>query len=596
VSISLSEALQQEFNLWHYVWKLLRLRVIIYISSLRRAKLGRKIGMGILALLVIGAFGFVFFLSWLLLGFLRSPELARTIGDPTTLLQSIPVLVLAVAFLGILLTSFGVLLQALYLAGDMDFLLSAPVPIRAVFISKMLQAILPNLGLIGLFSLPVLYGLGASSGYNIFYYPLVVIVLVALALAAAGLSSLLVMGVARIFPARRVAEVLAFFGAIISLLCSQSGQLMNQFDISETARQQLPSQIGTIERLNTPISPLNWAGRSLVDIGQGSWLSGFIFLILTLGLAAAIFWFALITAERLYYTGWASLQVGTRRRRPARVEAPASQPVLTTASPARKRFPRLLPSQVIGIMSKDFTVIRRDIRNMSQIVTPLIFGIIYAFSIFRTGGAIPEQEIPGATIGSQLLKAFTVYGSVGIALFVGWSLLARLALTGFSMEGKSYWILKSAPIQPVRLLVAKYLVAYLPALVMCWAFLLVLSIIQGVSLSILIFGLLVETLCLAGLAGINLAVGIRGVNLNWEDPRKMARGTAGCLNSVISLGYLGISLVLFFVPPVFLPLLNLPEILGQGIGVVLGGLFALACALFPPWYVVRDIPNIGESS
>ena len=55
--------------------------------------------------------------------------------------------VLGGAFLGILLTSFGVLLQALYLAGDMDFLLSAPIPMRAVFLTKLLQAILPNFGL-----------------------------------------------------------------------------------------------------------------------------------------------------------------------------------------------------------------------------------------------------------------------------------------------------------------------------------------------------------------------------------------------------------------------------------------------------------------
>ena len=103
--------------------------------------------------------------------------------------DSLPVLMLSGAFLGILLTSFGVLLQALYLAGDMDFLLSTPVPIRAVFMAKLLQAIVPNLALICLFALPVLFGLGLRPATTSLYYPLVLLVLAALALAAAGLRS-----------------------------------------------------------------------------------------------------------------------------------------------------------------------------------------------------------------------------------------------------------------------------------------------------------------------------------------------------------------------------------------------------------------------
>ncbi len=141
-------------------------------------------------MLILGLIVFVFSMSWLLLRFLRSPDLAQYVGDVTPLLESVPVLLIGGAFLGILITSFGVLLQALYLANDMEFLLSAPLPLRSVFLSKMLQAILPNFSLICLFALPVLYGLGLSSGYNFLFFPLVLLMLAALALAAAGISSL----------------------------------------------------------------------------------------------------------------------------------------------------------------------------------------------------------------------------------------------------------------------------------------------------------------------------------------------------------------------------------------------------------------------
>jgi ABC-2 type transport system permease protein len=606
---ALSSGLQRETSMWSYVWKLLRMRMVIFVSGFRRSRLRRKIGMVILGLLILGGFTLVFAGSWFLLRLLRSPELAKYIGNITPLLNSVPVFILGGAFLGILLTSFGVLLQALYLAGDMDFLLSAPVPVRAVFITKMLQAILPNLGLIGLFSLPVLYGLGLSGGYNIFYYPLVIVVLISLALAAAGLSSLLVMAIVRIFPARRVAEVLAFIGATVSILCSQTGQFTNQMDFSNINQNQLNSGLTTLNRLNSPWSPLAWAGRGLVDIGESHWLTGFAFLALTLTLAVGVFYISLGVAERLYYNGWATMQVGSRKRRSRRAEtAQPYTPVAPTGEgatllsappyPATLRQPGpgliLFPRDVVAIIRKDFQVLRRDLRNMSQMVTPLIFGFIYAFALIRNGTDVPTGHGETPAVILSTLKSALVYANVGISLFVGWSLLTRLAMQGFSQEGKQYWILKSSPISANKLLLAKFLVAFLPSVLLSLLFLVMISVLQKASLGVLLYGLPVVALTIAGVAGLNLAFGVRGANLTWEDPRHMSRGTTGCLGTLVSLGFLVLSLVLFFAPPLLLPLVHLPEIIGQLVGLVLGSILCLTATFIPPWFVRQNVDTIGE--
>ncbi len=52
-------------------------------------------------------------------------------------------------------------------------------------------------------------------------------------------------------------------------------------------------------RFNTPWLPLNWAGQGLVALGEGRWLTGFILVLLTLGLSGVIFMVSLGTAERL---------------------------------------------------------------------------------------------------------------------------------------------------------------------------------------------------------------------------------------------------------------------------------------------------------
>jgi len=188
------------------VWTLLRLRARITFSGVRRAKGRARIGTAIVGLLLLAFALFLVAMSWLVLDLLRSPRVAQYLSlDTAQIVATIPVLLLTALFVAILLTSFGGLLSALYLTGDMDFLMATPVPIRAVFMAKLIGTVAPVFGLMCLFIVPVLVGLGLSGGYSPLYYPFLLLTMVALTLAAGGLSSLLVMLVVRVVPPRRAA-------------------------------------------------------------------------------------------------------------------------------------------------------------------------------------------------------------------------------------------------------------------------------------------------------------------------------------------------------------------------------------------------------
>ncbi len=524
-----------------------------------------------------------FFISRMLLGVIRSEELRRLVPNLPDLAASLPVMLMGVAFLTILLTSFGLLLQALYLSGDMDFLLAAPVPMRAVFLSKLLQAIVPNLALISLLVLPVLFGLGSAEGYNVLYYPLVILSLLALALAAAGLAGMLVMGVVHVFPARRAAEILGFVGAVFTILCSQSGQFARMSTMEEAQLQQAAI---LVSRFDTPWSPLAWAGRGLVQVGQGEWVGGGMLLGVLL-LCAAVFGGALVLSERLYYSGWASVSVASTRKR-----RPAKRLVAAEAAGARRRTGRGSP--VWAIVVKDFAVMRRDLRNLSGMVTPVIMGIVYAFLMVRGGGEPPPGRGEAPEFFLQGFRELSVFGDIGIALFVGWMLSTRLATMAFSQEGKSWWILKSSPSDAARLLSAKYLVAYLPGAVLGSAFVVGISILRGTSLGEVLFSLIVVALCYAAITGVNLAFGVVGANFEWDDPRRMVRGAAGCLSALASAIALGMCMGLFFVPVLGAGLLGLPSAAGKLVGLGLGALACAACAVGPLMLVRSRVPLLAE--
>lgn len=569
------------------VLKLLGLRWRINANSFRHAKTRTKVLtiLGIIGVLVL--VGVAFWLSTMFLDFIGSPRMEIYTGfDSAPLMDAIPAVVFTTMFMVILMTSFGVLLQALYLSGDMDFLLAAPVPIRAVFMAKLLQAVLPNFTIMGLVGLPFIYGMAVSRGYNLLFYPLVPLMMAALSLAAAALSSLLVMLVVRVVPARRVAEVLGFVGATVSILCSQSGNLLNisrNQSSGLTGGQQFGNLVLLIERVNNPWFPLNWAGRGLVELGRGNWLTGLLLVALTLGLFAGAFWFALATSERWYYTGWAGMQVVTRKKR----SEAALQPSGLARENIISRLLRLIPAPVRGIVQKDFLVLRRDLRNLSQLVTPLIFGVIYAFAFLRGGP-------PPAEMGVVMHSLF-YYGGVGVALMVGSNLVTRLGSMAFSQEGKNFWMLKASPIRASHLLAAKFLVAYLPALVLGSIIVVGLAIVQNIPPTAALYNLLILIFGLVQMAAILVAFGVPGANFTWDDPRKMSSGKFGCLGLIIVTSYSLITFGLFVGPPLLALFLGQPELYGMLIGLVLGSIFSLGGGLTALWLAHRGVERLGEA-
>jgi len=62
--MSLGLEVRPDTRLWSVVWKLIKLRMVIAVSGLRRASLKRKIGTALLGVLFLAFLGFIFYLSW----------------------------------------------------------------------------------------------------------------------------------------------------------------------------------------------------------------------------------------------------------------------------------------------------------------------------------------------------------------------------------------------------------------------------------------------------------------------------------------------------------------------------------------------------
>jgi Putative ATP-binding cassette len=256
---------------------------------------------------------------------------------------------------------------------------------------------------------------------------------------------------------------------------------------------------------------------------------------------------------------------------------------------------RLLPGPVRAIVQKDFRLLRRDMRNLSGLVTPLIFGIMYTFMFLRPGGSMFPDTPDMPSILVDISHFISTYGHVGMSLFVGWMLMARLSGVAFSAEGRNYWILKSSPVRAGDLLAAKFLVAYLPTLALGLIFLVGVSIMQKVPFPAFLYGLLATTLCQAGMCGILLAFGAMGANFTWTDPRRMNAGSIGCLGQILTALFLPLSFSTFIGPLALAAVFRWPLSVGYLVGGIAGTIIAGLCAFLPPWLVRKRVERLAEN-
>ena len=252
----------------------------------------------------------------------------------------------------------------------------------------------------------------------------------------------------------------------------------------------------------------------------------------------------------------------------------------------------VFPRATRAIIRKDFLLLRRDLKNLSQFISPLIVGIVMMLSAGRGFGSAQDSSSFMAQI-PQVAQ----YANVGLTFFVSWMLMINLATNSISREGKNYWLLNAAPLKPSNLITGKFVVSYLPGLVLSWLFILVSFAFNPGAPGSLIYNLVVISILTFGLNGLLLTFGIVAAKLDWEDVRRQGlRGASGCLGVVVSFAYGIIAMGLFFGPPVlwdmFLPAGS--AWIGKAIGLLLGVSCAALVTFIPLGLAAKRVPRIGE--
>lgn len=469
------------------------------------------------------------------------------------------------AFAGVLMLSFlvgfTVALAALYLSADLDLLLASPVSRRAVFFAKLLGGLAPGQGMILAIGLVPLVGHGLAQGYDGWYYAALVLALLVLPILPAAVGAVLVVWIVRRVPAHRLGEIVGLIVVAMTLSIALVAGNSRQLQDAVTVRELLD----TLERVRSPFSPAEWLARGLVAAGrhEASVALGWF------GLAIAVAAIAVIplvmVSNQLYYDGWIRMHSANLRKQLSGGLFPWQRPARADRMARPSGVLRWFSPATVAVVRKDLLLIPRDLTNMAQVLSPLAIG---AFFIIQQ--LLYPIRVGGADVSQPFLQPLLAMLSAIVASGIASMITSRFGITGFSFEGKRFWVLQAAPIPRRDLVVAKFLVGYLPFLGLSGALVLLLEAARAVSDArvlpggvsfgavlgaldplLLVYAWLVCAIVGAGVIAISLALGAARPNMRWDSPHEMMTPDVGCISLVLYGAYTAVAVLSLAMPMAF---------------------------------------------
>jgi ABC-2 type transport system permease protein len=186
---------------------------------------------------------------------------------------------------------------------------------------------------------------------------------------------------------------------------------------------------------------------------------------------------------------------------------------------------------------KDVKTFLRDPRQWSQLILLFALVVVYLFN-FK---ALPLNKVPGISFYLENVISFL---NVGLAGFVLSAVAVRFIYPAISLEGKSFWIMMSSPVELRRFIRCKFWTSLVPLLLLAEA----LIILSNTFLHVTQFMMVISTVTifLITIAIVSMGIGIGAVypRFRVEDVAQIHSGFGGLIYMIICVTFIGLVIVL----------------------------------------------------
>ena len=402
-------------------------------------------------------------------------------------------------------------LSSFFLSKKLPFLFTLPVPRQNILAVQFLENWGTSCYLIVMFVFTFLLAYASSFQLGWQQYALFAFLLVLFTLSPVALGSAAVVVLIRFFPVRRIHQLVTLFACVflgalmISIRMMKPERLLNPTTTDDFVRLVKDLTIPSMNYL-----PSAWTSKAAVYGEAAPVLYLVLFSLFTLSVLA-------VTVAAFYDKAFVfsqesrSLQSKPSAKRKARA---------STSNPA------------VALIHKDLRLFLRDATQWSQLLLLAALVIVYLLNIRNLSIQLP------------MVRWIVSFINLGLAGFVLAALSVRFLFPSVSIEGRSFWIVRTLPISLRSVLWCKYLIFFPPFLLFCQALVYFSNRILQVPDFFLYLSMANVFAIAFALTGLAIGIGAFLPNFKSDNASQIAVGPGGVLYMLLSFIYLGIMFAL----------------------------------------------------
>lgn len=361
----------------------------------------------------------------------------------------------------LILSSMVSSLSVMFTAKDLPLLFSMPLAHRNIFISKLFEISFFTVTSAYIPFVTVMAAFSNSYAQSSFLYFIFGILLVTpfFYIAPVSIGCLISLTISKIFPVNQARKVIYYF------MLFTVAFLIFLFRALEPEKLMSPEKFENLAKyllnLDSPIflwSPSTWAAdilKSGFNLNYDNFMQS---LFLTFGFTALIFGLCVFTGIFIYrdcYLKYQEEQESLSGRKQGLLRF-ALDPFVIFAIFLYNKFIKILPSELATILDKDLKTFFRTQVMLVQSLMMLAVTALYLYNV---------KLLPLSTqaLVKGVLDMFGYLNNAMIAFVIS-SYAIRFVFPMFSLEGKAFYIIKTAPVDMKKYLRLKFYSNLLPML------------------------------------------------------------------------------------------------------------------------------------
>lgn len=447
-------------------------------------------------------------------------------------------MMLFVFFLTVNLGNIVVSYATLYRSSEVEYLLTKPVSYTTIFVLKFFDNFLYSSTTLFLVAFMVLWGYGSYFGYSWYWHVGVLFfVLIPFMFLSACLAVLILMAIMKFASRWGFRKVMMGLGGLYFLFVIFFFRYSNPVQLVSRVNRYYPNVDQYMMSLDPGFLvylPNHWVSEFLFYMARSDWAKALPFLGILLGVTAAAFIVCLLVAQRFYFKSW--------------VVRFQFQPVSHIPRANRKfwlldfRKESILPPQIEMLLKKEFFQFFREPSQWIHLTVMVVLVSLFVMSLRSMDVTLRVTEI-------QTLTYLVLYGFCG---FLCSSLALRFIFPMVSLEGKSFWALLSSPIDPKKIYLTKFVLAFLFVFVFAEV-VAIFSNLPFVRITeqrplLMYFGIYSAFWLSFAMAALNLGFGSYFANYTEKNPIRISSSQGATLTFLISLLFLIVLVSIIILP------------------------------------------------